>query len=123
MKTGKSTEDYLESILVLQEENRAVRCIDIANKMRFSKPTVSIAMKKLRENGFISTDDSGHISLTLAGLEIAQAVYERHEIIARILIDIGVDSRTAYEDACKIEHDVSEESFRCLKKYYLKKKA
>ena len=118
---GKSTEDYLEAIFVLRRENAFVRAIDIVNKMRFSKPTVSIAMKKLRAAGLVETKKGGHISLTEAGEKIARTIYERHEIIAHILKDLGVNPETAYEDACKIEHDVSEESFACLRAYYLNK--
>lgn len=118
MKIQESAENYLETILVLHKKNGHVRSIDIANEMNFSKPSVSEQMKKFRENGFILVDDSGYISLTEKGLEVAESVYERHEMIAKMLMSLGVDEETAYQDSCRIEHVLSVETFECLKRHY-----
>ena len=118
MHIYESSEDYLESILMLQEKNGQVRSIDIANELNFSKPSVSIAMKKLRENGFLETDGNSLITLTPAGMEIASRIYERHQLLTKYLIALGVDTQVAQEDACKLEHDLSEESFARLRAHY-----
>lgn len=115
MKIYKSAEDYLEAILVLKERLGHVRSIDIVNELGYSKPSVSVAMKKLRENGYIEMDESGGISLNPAGLEIAQKIYDRHRILTRALVTLGVSEETAAADACKIEHDLSDESFRQIR--------
>ena len=120
MEIHESAENYLETILMLQKKNGGVRSIDIANEMSFSKASVSVAMKSFKQNGYITVDENGYISLTAGGLAIAEKVYERHEIIAKALIAIGVSEETAYEDSCKIEHDISSESFELLKKYLIK---
>ncbi len=120
MEIHESAENYLETILMLQKKNGEVRSIDIANEMSFSKASVSVAMKSFKQNGYITVDENGYISLTPGGLAIAEKVYERHEIIAKALIAIGVSEETAYEDSCKIEHDISNESFELLKKYLIK---
>lgn len=120
MKIRESAENYLETILMLQNKNGKVRSIDIVEELGFAKPSVSVAMKQLRENGYISVNDSGYITLTQIGLEVAQNVYERHTVIAQMLISIGVNSEVAYEDACRIEHHISEESFRCMKQHFHK---
>ena len=117
----ESAENYLESILMIKKEKGFARSIDVANDLGFSKPSVSVAMKNFREEGYIVIDDEGHISLTEKGLEIAERVYERHQVIANALILIGVDEKTAYEDSCKIEHDISEQTFEKLKEYIKKK--
>ena len=117
----ESAENYLESILMIKKEKGFARSIDVANDLGFSKPSVSVAMKNFREEGYIVIDDEGHISLTEKGLEIAERVYERHQVIANALILIGVDEKTAYEDSCKIEHDISEQTFEKLKEYMKKK--
>ncbi len=117
MRTNQSAEDYLEAILMLKKENGTVRSIDIAHSLGFSKPSVSVAMKSLREKGYIAVDIKGHISLTDEGLLIANKVYERHEILTKLLIHIGVDEETAKEDSCKIEHDLSEITFTKLKEF------
>ncbi|MBQ8003251.1 MAG: metal-dependent transcriptional regulator [Clostridia bacterium] len=117
MRTNQSAEDYLEAILMLNNENGSVRSIDIAHTLGFSKPSVSVAMKSLREKGYITVDDLGHIRLTDTGLAIAKSVYERHEILTRLLMHIGVDEETAKEDSCKIEHDLSEQTFAKLKEF------
>lgn len=112
----ESLEDYLERILMLQEKNGAVRSIDIANDMGFSKPSVSIAMKKLKEKGYIEVDDKGHISLTESGYIIAKETYDKHLMLIKLLEHIGVSKEIAEEDACKIEHNLSKETVECLKK-------
>ena len=111
MVIHESAEDYLESILVLQERRGQVRSIDIVNELGFSKPSVSIAMKKLRENGYISMNSDGLISLNESGLTIARRVYGRHKMISRLFVLLGVSPETASEDACKVEHDLSDETF------------
>lgn len=118
MKLHESPEDYLETILILSSANENVRSIDIAGYLGFSKPSVSVAMKKLRENGYVSMDPYGKVSLTESGREIAEKVYERHQVISKILISIGVSEETALNDACRIEHVISDESFDKLKVYY-----
>jgi len=118
MEIKESAENYLETILVLSLKNAAVRSIDIANEMNFTKASISIAMKRLREDGYINMDDDRMITLTQKGKDIASMVYERHQIIAKILIALGVDEATAYEDSCKIEHDLSQKSFEKIKEFY-----
>ena len=115
----ESGENYLETILVLREKGVSVRSVDIANEMGFSKPSVSRAVKNLKDGGFISVDDNGFIFLTGIGEETARKIYERHEIISAWLIDIGVDEKTALEDACRIEHDISVVTFEKLKQHIL----
>lgn len=122
MPIHESGENYLETILMLKKRIGQVRSIDIVHEMEFSKPTVSIAMKQLRENGYIQMDAEGYITLTEAGSEIAERIYERHYMVAEILMALGVDEKTAYQDSCRIEHDLSEQSFRCIKEHYLKNK-
>ena len=106
-----SAEDYLESILVLKERRGVVHSIDIVNELGYSKPSVSIAMKKLRENGYISMSADGSITLNESGLAIASRVYERHKTITRLFELLGVSEEVAAEDACKVEHDLSDETF------------
>ena len=120
MQIRESGEDYLEAILMLQKRNGQVRSIDICNELGFSKPTVSVAMKNFRENGYITMDEDYLITLTEKGKAIAESVYERHVVIAKFLSAIGVDEKIALEDACKIEHDLSDETFRCMKEHYKK---
>ncbi|MBQ2967784.1 MAG: metal-dependent transcriptional regulator [Clostridia bacterium] len=117
MKIKESAENYLETILMLKEKKGQVRSIDIANALSFTKPSVSVAMKAFREEGYITVDEAGNISLTEKGLEIAQKMYERHHVIAKALMRIGVDEETAYEDSCKIEHHISKTTFEQLKKF------
>ena len=116
MKILESAENYLETILILQKRNGTVRSIDIASELDYTKPSVSIAMKHLRENGYIEMDASGYITLLDTGLAIAQKMYERHTVITEFLKSIGVSSEIAAEDACRIEHVISEESFDAIKK-------
>lgn len=115
MKIQESAENYLETILMLSHKSLYVRSIDIANELSFSKPSVSVAMKNLRTNGYIEIDSEGHISLTSSGREIAETIYERHTLLSQWLIYLGVDKKTALEDACRIEHVVSAESFKAIK--------
>ncbi|WP_294804638.1 metal-dependent transcriptional regulator [uncultured Gemmiger sp.] len=111
MKIHESAEDYLEQILMLREQKGSVRSIDIAVAMGFSKPSVSIAMKNLRENGYISVDADGFITLEEPGLEIARRIYDRHRKLTAFFVALGVDPDVAAHDACKIEHDLSEETY------------
>lgn len=116
-KIQESAENYLEAILMLQKRNGHVRSIDIAGELEFSKPSVSIAMKNLRENKFIDMDDSGYITLLEKGQEIAERMYERHTFLSDWLITLGVDQKTALDDACRIEHVISADSFSAIKAY------
>jgi len=113
----ESKENYLETILILYNRNGSVRSVDIAAEMEFSKPSVSIAMKNLREEGCITVDESGYITLTESGREIAERVYERHVLFTEWLTSLGVPEDIAAADACRIEHDISAESFAAIKKY------
>ena len=117
MNIHESAENYLEAILVIRKEKGSVRSIDIANHLGFSKPSVSVAMKNLRENGYITIDQSGLISLEAPGLKIAEKIYERHTLLSDWLIFLGVSPKVAAEDACRIEHVISEESFDAIKKH------
>lgn len=117
MVIHESAEDYLESILVLRERRGQVRSIDVVNELGYSKPSVSIAMKKLRESGYISMDTDGSITLNESGLEIASRIYGRHKTITRFFVLLGVDPAVAAEDACKVEHDLSDETFSRLKEF------
>lgn len=122
MKSKQSEEDYLENILILSEQKEFVRSIDIVNYMNFSKPSISIAMHKLKDNDLITMDDDGIIKLTPKGKEIAEKTYEKHKIISTLLMDLGVSNKTALEDACEIEHCLSDETFGKIKEYYYKNK-
>ena len=117
-RADESLEDYLETILMLKNSRGQVRSIDIANEMNFTKPSVSVAMKNLREKGYITMDSTGYITLTEAGRQRAEDVLERHTILAEILMHIGVSKETALADACKVEHDLSEESFEAIKRAF-----
>ena len=117
MKIQESAENYLETILILSQKNTQVRSIDIATELGFSKPSVSVAMKNLRQKEHITVTDAGFIYLTDSGKEIAEMIYERHEVISKWLISLGVSEDIATTDACKIEHDLSKESFEAIKKY------
>ena len=122
-RADESLEDYLETILMLQKSKGQVRSIDIANEMNFTKPSVSVAMKNLREKGYITMDSTGYITLTEAGRQRAEDVLERHTILADLLMRIGVSKETALADACKVEHDLSEESFEAIKRALLSENA
>ena len=117
MKINESQENYLERILLLQREKGYARSVDIAEALGVTKPSVSHAMKMLRQHGYILMDDENLITLTPSGDEIAQTMAERHHSLARIFMRMGVPEKTAYEDACKIEHDISEESFEALRRF------
>ena len=107
----ESAEDYLETILILKQRQGSVRSIDVVNEKGYSKPSVSVAMKKLRQSGHITVDGDGCISLTESGAQVADRVYRRHRLLTRFFVTLGVDEATAAADACKIEHDLSEETF------------
>ena len=117
MKIHESAENYLETILVLGKRLGNVRSIDIANELGFSKPSVSVAMKNLRQNGFITVNDDGYIVLTESGNVIAENIYERHTILLKWLTSLGVDAETAAEDACRMEHILSTKSFQAIKNH------
>ena len=117
MKIMESAENYLETILVLKNSGDHVRSIDIVAETGYTKPSISRAMKHLRENGYITMGEHGYIDLTESGREIAEKIYERHRLLSDYLMRIGVSEKTALEDACRIEHVISEESFTKLKKY------
>ena len=120
-KAEESMEDYLETILLLQKRNGQVRSIDIATELEFTKASVSVAMKGLREKGLITMAETGYISLTDEGLVKAENVLERHNLLTEWLIKLGVSEEIAVRDACKIEHDISEETFNVLKNHCLKR--
>ncbi len=116
MKIHESAENYLETIYMLHRKTGAVRSVDIANELDFSKPSVSVAMRNLRENGYIHVDEGGFITLLPAGSEIAERMFERHTTLTNWLVALGVSPETAAEDACRIEHVISAESFEAIKK-------
>ena len=118
MRIQESAENYLETILVLKNRLGQVRSIDVVNELSFSKPSVSIAMKNLRVNGYIDMDKNGNIELMEKGRAIAEKIYERHTLLTDWLTVLGVDPQTAAEDACRIEHVISDETFRRLKEKY-----
>lgn len=122
MKIQESAENYLEAILTLNKKRPDVHAIDIAAYLEFSKPSVSIAMKKLRESGYILVDENGHITLTDSGREIAERVYERHTVLSGWLISIGVSADIAADDACRMEHILSNESFDAIRRLAEKNK-
>lgn len=122
MSIHESGENYLEAIFNIRKRTGTCRSVDVARELGFSKPSVSIMMRELRENGFIEIDDANDISLTASGMKIALSISERHEIISRTLIMLGVPEDIALNDACKIEHDLSAVSFEKIKEYYNKKK-
>ncbi len=122
MKIHESGENYLETIYMLNKKNNKVRSIDIVNELEFAKPSVSIAMKNLRENGYIQMDSNGYITLTEKGRLVAEEMYERHTLFCEWLMLLGVDKKTASEDACRIEHIISEKSFEAIKNHVNNKK-
>ncbi len=117
MQILKSSQDYLEAMLMMQLQHGYIRSIDIANELGVTKPSVSYATKRLRENGYITMDKDGLITITQKGLDIARSMYERHQVLSEFLTKLGVDPKTAREDACKIEHDISEETFRAIRNH------
>ena len=118
MQIRESAEDYLEAILYLSKTHEHVRSIDVVHHLGFSKPSVRVYLKNLRINGYINTDTNGHITLTDEGMSIATKIYERHQVLTDILVKLGVTKEVALEDACRLEHALSDESFDALKKYY-----
>ena len=120
MKIQESAENYLETIFILTKRNGQVRSIDIANELGFSKPSISYAMKHFRADGFITVDTDGLIALTPKGIEIAESVYERHSLISRFLVKLGVSEDIATQDACRIEHVISAETFEKIKEIAVK---
>lgn len=123
MNIYESAEDYLECILMLREKKGMVRSIDIVREMNYSKPSVSVAMKRLRENGYLQMDAGGYITLLPPGEEIARRIYARHRLLTEFLTQLGVPPETAAADACKIEHDLSEESYERIKQLTLQTRA
>ena len=119
MKIQESAEDYLEAILFLGKSHEHVRSIDVVHHLGLSKPSVSVYLKNLRVNGYINVDDKGYLSLTEEGMKIASKIYERHETLAHLFMSLGVNEETAYEDACRIEHDLSDETVHALKNHYI----
>ena len=117
MHQNESSENYLETILILSKQLPVVRSVDIAEELNISKPCVSVAMKKLRENDCILVSKAGFITLTEKGMEIASSIYERHTFISEWLISLGIPEKTAVADACKMEHDISKESFAAMKRF------
>lgn len=118
MALFESGEDYLEAILMVSERKPEVHAIDVVNELGFSKPSVSIALKKLRESGYITIDENNHLHLTEKGMNVANKIYERHKILTHILEKLGVDSENAEKDACRLEHDLSDASWNAIKRYY-----
>ena len=117
-KSHESSEDYLETILILREKNGNVRSIDIVNKLNYSKPSISIAMKKLKSEGMVEMDLNGYITLTSKGEEVAQRIYSRHKLLEKCLIAIGVEPETAEEEACRIEHVIDDDTYDKINAFY-----
>lgn len=122
MAVTRAMENYLETILVLNARKSGVHAADICAELGYSRPTVSEVVRQMREKGYIEVDGDNHITLTEAGREVAETIYERHNVVAQMLMAIGVTPQTAYDDACRIEHDISEETFTCLKAHLEKYK-
>lgn len=118
-KAEESLEDYLETILILNKRLSAVRSIDVATEMNYSKPSVSVAVKNLKSRGYITVSEDGYLHLTDEGQKIAESVYERHTLLTDWLVHLGVDPQTAASDACKMEHDITQESYEAMKKCIL----
>lgn len=116
MSLLESGENYLEAILMISEKQKDVHAIDIVNELNFSKPSVSIMLKKLKDEGYILIDEHSHIFLTEKGMPIASKIYERHKVLTQLLLDLGVSEDIAEDDACKIEHDLSQQTFEAIKK-------
>lgn len=119
-RSKESVEDYLEAILILNEQMPVVRSVDIAEKMEYSKASISVAVKNLKEKKYIDISNEGFITLTPSGEKIASEIYERHRVISNLLIQIGVNPKIASEEACKIEHDISSETFEAIKRHIKK---
>lgn len=119
LRKNESLEDYLECILILGDKKPVVRGVDVAAEMGFKKSSVSVAMKNLREKEYITVSEEGYISLTDAGRQIAEMIYERHRLLTDWFVKIGINPKTAADDACRLEHDISQESFEAIKKYIM----
>ena len=122
MQIHQSAEDYLETILMLNQRMGKVRSIDVVNELGFTKASVSIAMKKLRENGYVAVDGEGNLTLLEPGREIAERIYDRHRLLTRFFVQLGVDEAIAAEDACRVEHVISDETFDAVKRHVEMKK-
>lgn len=122
MKIQKASEDYLESMLMMKEQHGYIRSVDVADHLGVTKPSVTYATKQLKQNGFITMDRDGLITLTESGMEIADRIYTRHKTLTEFFIRIGVDEKTAREDACKVEHDLSEKTFAAICEHVAKQK-
>ena len=118
MAVTEAVENYLEAILVISHKQPDVHAVDICNLLGYSRPTLSVAIKQMKEDNLISVNGENHISLTSSGRDVAERIYERHNVLASMLIALGVSEQTAYADACKIAHDLSDETFNCIKKHY-----
>ncbi|MDD6097825.1 MAG: metal-dependent transcriptional regulator [Oscillospiraceae bacterium] len=117
MAITEAVENYLETILILSKDQPNLHAIDICSYLGYSRPTVSIILKKMKDDGLVTVDDDNHITLTETGKAVAEQIYERHKLLSELLIHIGVSKETALKDACKIEHDISEETFEALKNF------
>lgn len=122
MKIQKASEDYLESMLMMKEQHGYIRSVDVADHLGVTKPSVTYATKQLKQNGFITMDRDGLITLTESGMEIADRIYTRHKTLTEFFMRIGVDEKTAREDACKVEHDLSEKTFAAICEHVAKQK-
>ncbi len=123
LRKNESIEDYLECILILGDKKPVVRGVDVANEMGFKKSSVSVAMKNLREKEYITVSEEGYICLTETGRQIAEMIYERHRLLTEWFVKIGIDPKIAADDACRVEHDISQESFDAIKKYIMSQPA
>ncbi len=117
MAITEAVENYLETILILSKDQPNIHAIDICSYLGYSRPTVSIILKKMKDDGLVTVDDDNHITLTETGKAVAEHIYERHKLLSELLIHIGVSKETALKDACKIEHDISDETFEALKNF------
>ncbi|MDD6920374.1 MAG: metal-dependent transcriptional regulator [Eubacteriales bacterium] len=118
MTLKESGENYLEAILVLSKSGRSIRAIDIVNYFGYARPTVSVALKQLKAEGYVNVDDRNFITLSPKGKRIANSIYDKHESMAKILLSLGVDEKTAYKDACRLEHVLSNKSFKAIKEHF-----
>jgi len=118
MHVEETLENYLETIYILKNSLGRIRAIDLSGEMKLSKPTISVALKKFKEQGYIEADEDGYISLNPTGLSIAEKIYERHTVLTKFLMNIGVSENNAKEDACKLEHDMGDETFDAIKKHF-----
>ncbi len=118
MRVMKSSEDYLETMLIMKERHGYIRSVDVATELGVTKPSVSHAVKRLRENGYVTMEESGLITLTDKGMEVAVRIYERHKLLTDFIVSLGVDPVVARQDACKIEHDISEETFDAMCRHF-----